>query len=658
MRHNCSSNLEDRMNTGLSLYKRELAEVIVDTNNNLTSVKDANNNTTSYKYDDKGRVYQVTSPDTGTITYQYDPAGNMISKTDAKGVTISYVYDAVNRLTKIDFPTDTDIIYAYDSCPNGKGRLCSMTDQSGTTALEYTAKGQVRKETKTIDSIQYVMQYSYDQNGNLKTMTYPSGRVITYNYTNSKVSSVLNNAANLATNINYKPFGGMSSLTYGNGLTGSISYDNQYRITSITAGTVMNLSYPTYDANGNIIAINNTLDPTKNKSFTYDALDRLSTASASGLWGSLAWTYDGVGNRLTENSTVYSYVPGTNKLSGVGGSTYSFDSDGNTTSDGTRGYTYNQNQRLIQAVNGATTANYTYNGNGQRVKKVVNGVTTIFHYSVAGALIAESDSTGSITAEYVYLNRQPLAKIEGSNVYFYHDDALSTPQKMTDGSGAVVWSADYKPFGEATVTVSTITNNLRFPGQYFDAETGLNYSYRRDYNSIIGKYLQADPIGLNGGINKYLYVFNNPLRYQDPSGLYCVSSAYDLSWWMKDGGPTLQSKGSWNLINTDLSGPEDQVGIPGLGGALITLTNAFTERLTCWWSRTLNYIQKYKKLVVTVTVCVECGHTTVDARTDWLTKEETYTDKERTSTAQMFMAGYVISEEDTCKSTPNLQPAN
>ncbi len=173
-------------------------------------------------FDDKGRVYQVISPDTGTTTYQYDPAGNMISKADAKGITISYAYDALNRLTKIDFPTDTDIVYVYDNCLNGKGRLCSMTDASGTTAYEYSPKGQVKKETKTIDSIQYVTQYSYDQNGNLKTMTYPSGRVITYTLSNDKVTAVLNNAANLATNIQYKPFGPMSSLTYGNGLAGSM----------------------------------------------------------------------------------------------------------------------------------------------------------------------------------------------------------------------------------------------------------------------------------------------------------------------------------------------------------------------------------------------------------------------------------------------------
>lgn len=198
-----------------------------------------------------------------------------------------------------------------------------MTDAGGTTVYEYSAKGQLKKETKTIDSIQYVTQYSYDQNGNLKTMTYPSGRVITYNYSNDKAVSVLNNATNLATNINYKPFGGMTSITYGNGLVGSISYDNQYRVASITAGTVMNLTY-TDDASGNIAGITNNIDATKNRSFTYDALDRLSTATASGIWGSLGWTYDGIGNRLTEGSTVYSYTPGTNKLTGAGGLSFGY----------------------------------------------------------------------------------------------------------------------------------------------------------------------------------------------------------------------------------------------------------------------------------------------------------------------------------------------
>ena len=499
------------------------------TNNNLTSVTDANNNTTTYKYDDKGRVYQVISPDTGTTTYSYDPAGNMISKTDAKGVTISYVYDALNRLTKIDFPTDTDIVYVYDTCVNGKGRLCSMTDASGTTAYEYSAKGQVKKETKTIDSIQYVTQYTYDQNGNLKTMTYPSGRVITYNYSHGQVVSVQNNSTNLASNINYKPFGGvsslvhgngiggMSALVYGNGIISTIGYDNQYRISTIQASGVLNLAYG-YDANGNITAITDTLDPTKNKMLSYDALDRL--ASGTGPWGSLGWIYDGVGNRLTENSNNYTYMPNTNKLASANGISYGYDNDGNPTTQAARQYIYNQNQRLIQVNDGGTTANYTYNGNGQRVKKIAGGQTTYFHYDIGGQIIAESDGEGAITAEYVYLNGNPHAKIEGTTIYYYHNDHLGTPQKMTDSTGQVVWDGEFKPFGEAVSITGGVTNNFRFPGQYYDVESGLNYNLMRDYNSVIARYLEADKIGIQMGKNHlYVYVGNNPVNRIDPLGL-------------------------------------------------------------------------------------------------------------------------------------------
>jgi RHS repeat-associated protein len=109
-----------------------------------------------------------------------------------------------------------------------------------------------------------------------------------------------------------------------------------------------------------------------------------------------------------------------------------------------------------------------------------------------------------------------------------HNDHLATPQKLTDSSGVVVWSADYKPFGEATVTVSTITNNLRFPGQYYDAETGLNYNYYRDNNPIIGRYIESDPIGIKGGINLYSYTANNPINRKDPMGLDSGSATSQL----------------------------------------------------------------------------------------------------------------------------------
>ena len=308
--------------------------------------------------------------------------------------------------------------------------------RGGTTVYEYTAKGEVRKETKTIDSIQYVTQYSYDQNGNLKTMTYPSGRVITYNYSNDRATSVLNNAATLASSINYKPFGGLSSITYGTGLTGSISYDNQYRVSGIAVGSVMNRR----------MQMTTGISPGSRTSSMRLRISHLPTMLLIVSLQLQPPEYGAVlpGRMMElatdrrEGSIVYSYAPSTNKLAGAGGTSFGYDSNGNTTSQAARAYTYNQNQRLILVVDGAMTAGYTYNGNGQRVKKVVNGITTIFHYNRDGLLVAESDGIGATTAEYVYLSSLPLAKIEGMNTYFYANDHLATPQKMTDSTGTVV----------------------------------------------------------------------------------------------------------------------------------------------------------------------------------------------------------------------------
>jgi len=114
-------------------------------------------------------------------------------------------------------------------------------------------------------------------------------------------------------------------------------------------------------------------------------------------------------------------------------------------------------------------------------------------------------------------------------------DHLGTPQMLTDRTGAIEWEASYRPFGEATVTVDesfTDAYNLRFPGQYFDAETGLHYNWFRDYDAALGRYLESDPIGLAGGWNTYAYVGGNPVMRVDPRGLlYCnygISSQFLL----------------------------------------------------------------------------------------------------------------------------------
>ncbi|WP_376711930.1 RHS repeat domain-containing protein [Shewanella profunda] len=131
-------------------------------------------------------------------------------------------------------------------------------------------------------------------------------------------------------------------------------------------------------------------------------------------------------------------------------------------------------------------------------------------------------------AEYIWLGGTPLAFVQSGQTYHVHVDHLGTPKALTDASGQVVWKASYSPFGKASVTTQGPAFNLRFPGQYYDAETGLHYNWRRYYDPATGRYITSDPIGLAGGINTYAYVENNPYSLFDLTGEcpWCAGAIY------------------------------------------------------------------------------------------------------------------------------------
>jgi RHS repeat-associated protein len=186
---------------------------------------------------------------------------------------------------------------------------------------------------------------------------------------------------------------------------------------------------------------------------------------------------------------------------------------------------YNLEDRLerVEDGSGNVIAEYYYDPFGRRLWKDVGGTRTCFHYSDEG-LVGEYEASGTVIKTYGYKpgstwSTDPLFMKVGADYYYYHNDHIGTPQKMTSVTGAVVWSATYSSFGEASVGTETVTNNLRLGGQFLDAESELHYNWFRYYDPKTGRYLREDPVGFIGGTNYYLYVSNNPIIYVDSTGL-------------------------------------------------------------------------------------------------------------------------------------------
>lgn len=478
-----------------------------DGHDNLTLVTDALNRATGYIYDDFGQVLFVNSPNTGQSEYKYDPAGNLIQKTDAEYTTTTYNYDALNRLTGIDFPDDNDIVYTYDSTlvTHGKGRLTGMSYSIIDHTYAYDAWGRLAQEETSLMSVVRDTSYIYDDAGLLTAITYPGGRVIGYvRDVAGNVTRVTNNGQVLADDIEYMPFGPRRQLkNRPSNIIQTRQFDQGYRLTGLQAGSLLDWQY-NYYGNGRI------------RSVTGQALPA-----------------------MEDLNETYHMEPGTNRIDRIVDSTTrhaAYDANGNLTALGDRVYVYNDDQRLKQAKldDGTFLGSYQYDGMGRRYRKGAVGLGYIInHYDASGNLIVEATDNGNtIRAEYVYLNGERLAKIDSAtnNVYHYINDHLGTPVKMINQSGQVVWSAAYTPFGEAHVDPSsTVENNFRYRGQYYDAETGLHYNWHRYYDPSLGRYLESDPIGQSGGLNLYAYAGSDPVNASDPFGLFMYAWGLNMS---------------------------------------------------------------------------------------------------------------------------------
>jgi RHS repeat-associated protein len=219
----------------------------------------------------------------------------------------------------------------------------------------------------------------------------------------------------------------------------------------------------------------------------------------------------------------------------------SYDADGHLTNDGTFTYTYSDRGRLASVSAGSNTVSYLCNGLEQRVIKTgaasfVSTGTQVYVYDEASHLLGEYDNGLAVVDETVFLGDAPIIvltqTVSGSpsttttNVYNVYTDQIGAPRVITQASSdQMVWRWDTAdPFSVLAPNANpaglgVFTYNPRLPGQLYDAETGLFYNINRNYDPILGRYVQSDPIGLKGGVNTYAYVSNDPLIWVDPLGL-------------------------------------------------------------------------------------------------------------------------------------------
>lgn len=555
-----------------------------DANDDLTGVTDPRGLSTAYTYDGIGDQSSVTSPDTEKTSRTFDPAGNVSVSTDARGDRTIYTHDALNRRTKATFADGKTIVWKYDQGVNGIGHLTTMTDMTGVTTWNYDQHGRVLQRQQQTGSVTLATGYSYDSAGRLAGMTYPSGNQVAYSYDAAgKVSGLTMNGQPVVASATYFPFGLATGWTQSDGALYSRTIDEDGRITGIGFGnTTIGL---TYDSANRITGITETGQA--DRTAGYDALDRL-TLYAVGA-AATGYAYDADGNRLNSTSaagaTNYTYPTSSNRLNATSGlvtQTNVYDADGNVASDGTNVYSYDARGRLVQAAGAGAATQYGINGLGQRVSKsgtqIASGANEFF-YDEGQHLIGEYDASGNPIEETVWLSNTPVAVLTGpaspASVYAVSADWLGAPHVIANSSGVPVWTWDHLAFGDNAPNenpsgLGAFAYNLRFPGQYADPETGLNYNTMRDYNPTLGRYVQSDPIGLRAGNNTYVYTSGNPLDYFDRRGLDAACS----SGWLDNLFPPTYDEQTALLNNPILQfiGDNPNIGWYLIGGGAALLT--------------------------------------------------------------------------------------
>lgn len=513
-------------------------------------------------YDDFGRLVYAKEANTGEhwVSYSLDDKPIAISNQQSKQIV---KYDGLNRPIQsstcaLAKQTNCDTTtYQYDN----KSYLTTIEDNEQFTKLDYTEQGLLAQESVKFKqtSSEWQTQYRYDDKDRITQVNLPEGATLIYEYNQfsqpinvfyqqpttswwQKVIRKVNTSYNkqpLIGQIQVDSARGILGFTHANGQTGKASYDQAGRLTHWQDG-----SYQSGISYNRTQQISQVTQQNQTQQLSYDTANRLSAVQQGA--NSEQYQYDNNGNRVAYQANnqqfSYQYEPSTDRLQQYQATankvSYQYDVAGNPTqiigSDKanqthTRQFSYTPRGQIanIHDDNHPATS-YGYNYAMQRVSKTQGNQTTryLWQSGLLDAEIKAVDGQEKLSRRYIYLGMRPIAVIDydkdnQASVYSINTDYLGTPKQVTDKSGKVVWEATHDAFGKV---ISEKTNqfvfNLRFAGQYDDAESGYYYNYHRYYDAKTGRYLTSDPIGLVGGLNTYNYVGQDPFGETDSSGLF------------------------------------------------------------------------------------------------------------------------------------------
>lgn len=418
--NNVMTHAYDKLNRRISttVGASELTTFGYDPSDRLVVVTDPRELATRYIKNGFGYDVTIQNPGSPNVVQTFDVGGNLLTSTDAKGQKTTFEYDLLQRPIKITYSDLKTVIYEYDKGPNGIGRLSRIEDSHVRILYSYDIYGNVISDEHRIGGVTHITSYAYDDAGQLSSIHYPSGRIVSYTRANDgQIVAITTNKGGepiaIVSNVVYEPNGKIRSFLYGNNELYQRRYDLAERVVAFSLkGRENEIAY---DGGGRIVAISEVGNSPKLSTYGYDGINRVTSYSHETT--SYVYNYDSVGNRTRKFSggsdITYNIAPDSNRLAKIVTPqvfTVVSDANGSITSDGRRSYSYNSIGRMSSANAGYGATDYKINGLGLRVEKATAGVVTTFHYDLEGKVIAELKN--GVYVEYIYLNGIPVAVLK------------------------------------------------------------------------------------------------------------------------------------------------------------------------------------------------------------------------------------------------------